>query len=149
MMRLVTITNQFIDKYGTQDKEFMFKHGRPCIIVIKLKFRGKRRDFAVPFRSNISPNVPKWQYFALPPRPSTKPYHRHGIHYIKMFPIAKKYKQRFRIDNNPYYQNIQNIINTHEKEITHNCQKYLNQYEDNGRPKYAVDLDFMIDLLNS
>lgn len=58
-------------------------------MVVRLRFRGKRRDFAVPLRSNIAPNVPKDQYFALPPRPTTRPGCRHGIHYIKMFPITK------------------------------------------------------------
>ena len=52
------------------DRELMLKHNRPCIVVVRLRFRGKRRDFAVPLRSNIAPNVPKNQYFALPPRPS-------------------------------------------------------------------------------
>ena len=32
----------------------MQKRGRPCLLVVRLKFRGKRRDFAVPFRSNIA-----------------------------------------------------------------------------------------------
>lgn len=55
------------------DRELMLKHNRPCIVVVRLRFRGKRRDFAVPLRSNIAPNVPKDQYFALPPRPTTPP----------------------------------------------------------------------------
>ena len=67
------------------DRELMLKHNRSCIVVVRLRFRGKRRDFAVPLRSNIAPNVPKDQYFALPPRPMTPPGCRHGIHYIKMF----------------------------------------------------------------
>lgn len=71
------------------DRELMLKHNRPCIVVVRLRFRGKRRDFAVPLRSNIAPNVPKDQYFALPPRPTTRPNCRHGIHYIKMFPITR------------------------------------------------------------
>lgn len=131
-MKIVTISDNYIKDIGTADNEFMFKHGRPCIVVIKLKFRGKRQDFAVPFRSNISPLAPKWQYFTLPPRPTTKPYHRHGIHYIKMFPISKVYQQRFRIEENEYYQNIQNILNKHEKQIISDCQKYLDKYENEG-----------------
>lgn len=55
------------------DRELMLKHNRPCIVVVRLHFRGKRRDFVVPLRSNIAPNVPKDQYFALPPRPTTRP----------------------------------------------------------------------------
>ena len=105
-MRIVSISDDFIEEYGVNDREFMFKHGRPCIVVVRLRFRGKRRDFAVPFRSNISPNVPKDQYFALPPRSQTKPRHRHGIHFIKMFPIEKRFQRRFRTEGNPYYETV-------------------------------------------
>lgn|GEM_PF-172722 len=79
------------------NRELMLKRDRPCIVVVRLRFHGKRRDFAVPLRSNIAPNVPKDQYFALPPRPTTRPGCRHGIHYIKMFPITKAYQRRYCI----------------------------------------------------
>lgn len=85
-MKIVSISQDFFDLVDG-DRELMLKHNRPCIVVVRLRFRGKRRDFAVPLRSNIAPNVPKDQYFALPPRPTTRPGCRHGIHYIKMFPI--------------------------------------------------------------
>lgn len=55
------------------DRELMLKHDRPCIVVVRLRFRGKRRDFAVPLRSNIAPNVPKDQYFAFHPAPRRAP----------------------------------------------------------------------------
>lgn len=84
-MKIVSISQDFFDLVEG-DRELMLKHNRPCIVVVRLRFRGKRRDFAVPLRSNIAPNVPKDQYFALPPRPTTRPGCRHGIHYIKMFP---------------------------------------------------------------
>ena len=86
-MKIVSISQDFFDLVEG-DRELMLKHNRPCIVVARLRFRGKRRDFAVPLRSNIAPNVPKDQYFALPPRPTTRPRCRHGIHYIKMFPIT-------------------------------------------------------------
>lgn len=94
-MKIVSISQDFFDLVEG-DREPMLKHNRPCIVVVRLRFRGKRRDFAVPLRSNIAPNVPKDQYFALPPRPTTRPGCRHGIHYIKMFPITKAYQRRFR-----------------------------------------------------
>ncbi len=125
----------------------MLKHGRPCIVVLRLSFRGKKRDFAVPFRSNISPNVPKDQYFALPPRPTTRPKHRHGIHYIKMFPITKRYQMRFRTEGNAYYETIQRILDENTREIVSACQNYLARYEQFGRSKYAVDIDRIIELM--
>lgn len=66
-MKIVSISQDFFDLVEG-DRELMLKHNRPCIVVVRLRFHGKRRDFAVPLRSNIAPNVPKDQYFALPPR---------------------------------------------------------------------------------
>ena len=71
-MKIVSISQDFFDLVEG-DRELMLKHNRPCIVVVRLRFRGKRRDFAVPLRSNIAPNAPKDQYFALPPRPTTRP----------------------------------------------------------------------------
>ena len=109
-MKVVSVSSDYFEEIAAGDREFMLKHGRPCALVVRLKFRGKRRDFAVPLRSNIAPNVPKWQYFPLPPRPATKPHHRHGLHYIKMFPIEKKYQRRFRMEGNAYYEKVQTIL---------------------------------------
>lgn len=120
------------------DRELMLKHNRPCIVVVRLLFRGKRRDFAVPLRSNIAPNVPKDQYFALPPRPTTRPGCRHGIHYIKMFPITKAYQRRFRIEGSTYYETLQRIIDGNTKRIVSECQAYLDRYEREGRTRFAA-----------
>lgn len=146
-MRIVSIADEYFEHFGKGDREFMSKRGRPCIVVVRLRFRGKRRDFAVPFRSNIAPNVPKDQYFPLPPRSTTKPRHRHGIHYIKMFPIEKRFQRRFRTEGNPYYETIQRILDANSRRIVNDCQRYLDRYEKQGRPKYAVDIDRLIRLL--
>ncbi len=148
-MKIVSISDDHFEKFAGGDREFMQKHGRPCLIVLRLSFRGRKLDFAVPFRSNIAPNVPKDQYFALPPRPTTQPRHRHGIHYIKMFPISKRYQVRFRTKGNPYYEAITRIIDTHEHEIVSECQAYLNKYESEGRPRYAVDIDRIVSLMEA
>lgn len=92
--------------------------------------------------------MPKDQYFPLPPRAATKPRHRHGIHYIKMFPIEKRFQRRFRTEGNPYYETIQRILDENSRKIVSDCQRYLDLYEKQGRPKYAVDIDRLIDLLD-
>lgn len=145
-MKIVSISEEFYELVKG-DRELMLKHNRPCIIVLRLQFRGRNRDFAVPLRSNISPNVPKDQYFALPPRPSTKPGHRHGIHYIKMFPIEKKYQRRFRTKGSTYYETLQTIVDSNTKRIVAECQDYLRRYENEGRPRYGVDIDRIINIL--
>lgn len=148
-MRIVSISDEYFEKYAHGDREFMQKHGRPCLVVVRLTFRGRKRDFAVPFRSNIAPNVPKDQYFALPPRPTTRPHHRHGIHYIKMFPITKRFQVRFRTEGNPYYESVVRIIDSHEREIVDSCQAYLDHYETEGRPRFAVDIDRVLALMDA
>ena len=145
-MRIVSIAQDFFDLVEG-DRELMLKRGRPCVVVLKLRFRGVRRDFAVPLRSNIAPNVPKDQYFPLPPRPTMRPGHRHGIHYIKMFPISKIYQRRFRTEGSPYYEMLQRIIDSNAKRIVGECQAYLDRYEQQGKPCYAVDIDRIIKLL--
>lgn len=130
-MKIVSISQDFFDLVEG-DRELMLKHNRPCIVVVRLRFRGKRRDFAVPLRSNIAPNVPKDQYFALPPRPTTRPGCRHGIHYIKMFPITKAYQRRFRTEGSAYYVTLQRIIDGNTKRIVSECQAYLDLYEREG-----------------
>ena len=146
-MKIISVSDEYLEKCANEDCEFMHKRGRPCLLVLKLLFRGKRRDFAVPFRSNIAPNVPKDQYFALPPRPTTRPKHRHGIHYIKMFPIKKRYQQKFRTEGNVYYEKVQAIIDRNTKSIVGACQAYLERYEREGRPRYAVDIDRLIETM--
>lgn len=86
-----------------------------CVLIIQLKYRGKRQDFIIPMRSNISANAPKSQYFPLPPNATTKPGNRHGVHYIKLFPIDKKYIQKYRIDNNSFLIQIKNILDKNER----------------------------------
>lgn len=46
-MRIVSITRDYFEKYAKGDREFMLKHGRPCLIVLRLSFRGRKLDFAV------------------------------------------------------------------------------------------------------
>lgn len=145
-MKIVSIADEFFELCGN-DEELMAKQGRPCVLVIRLRYKGRRYDFAVPFRSNIAPNVPKDQYFALPPRPSTKPRRRHGIHFIKMFPISRRFVRRFRTAGNPYYESIQRIIDRNARAIVTRCQAYLDHYEREGRPRFAVDIDRVIERL--
>ena len=96
-MKLVTINNSLLLKYH-EDPEVLQKSTRPYVLVIRLKYRNTNYDFAIPIRSNIPASAPKNQYFALPPRPQTRPNNRHGLHYIKMFPVTKQYLIRYRAD---------------------------------------------------
>lgn len=144
-MKLVTLKKQDLAKY-TADPEMLQKAGRPCVLVIRLKYKGKRIDFAVPIRSNISPSAPKDQYFPLPPNSKTKAKHRHGIHYIKMFPIDRSIAVRYRYQGNPSATLLKSVVDANEKQIIKECQDYLTNYEKGIRPVYSTDIDLLLTL---
>lgn len=146
-MKLVTIDNALLLKYNG-DNEVLQKSTRPYVLVIRLKYKGNRYDFAVPIRSNIPAAAPKNQYFALPPRPQTKPRNRHGLHYIKMFPVTKQYLVRYRTEGNAFATLIQAIIDRNSKQIVEECQKYLELYSQGIHPDYSTDIDFLLQKLN-
>ena len=118
------------------------------MLVIRLKYKDINYDFAVPIRSNIPASAPKDQYFALPPRPQTRPKNPHGLHYIKMFPVTKQYLIRYRIEGNNFATLIQNVINKNSKQIVDECQRYLDLYGQDIKPAYSTDIDYLIERLN-
>lgn len=146
-MKFVTVKESFF-KLCSDDKELLQKgNQRPHVLLVKLKYKGHNKSFAVPLRSNIPPNVPKSQYFPLPPRKTTKPRHRHGLHYIKMFPVSSQYLDKFLVGKQPEYLLYQGIIDKNIKRIVNECQSYLTQYEKGQRPRYSVDIDKVLEKL--
>lgn len=145
-MKLVSVDGALLDKYCA-DKEVLQKPGRPYVLVIRLMYKGQHHNFAVPIRSNIPASAPKSQYFPLPPRPTTRPKNRHGLHYIKMFPISKAHIRRYRIEGNDFATLIHNIIDKNSKQIIAECQAYLNKYENGIRYEYATDIDLLLSIL--
>ena len=149
-MMLVKVAESFYQeckKRGT-DKELLFnKGGRPCVLIVKLKYKGQNHKFVVPLRSNIASITPKEQYFPLPPNSATKAGKRHGVHYIKLFPIDDKYIQKYRIENNVYMQNIKSILDKSKKDIITACQKYLYEYEQGNKNPMTPDIDGILEWL--
>ena len=147
-MKIVTINKALLTEFQ-KDPEVLQKTSRPCVLIIRLKYKGINRMFAIPMRSNISANTPKDQYFALPTRSTTRPGNHHGLHYIKMFPVTKKYLVRYRTQGNAYATTIQTIIDKNEKRIVTECQEYLNKYSTGIKIPYSTDIDFLISILDS
>lgn len=145
-MKLVAIDTTLFDKYKN-DPEILMKSKRPYVLVIRLKYKEKYYDFAVPIRSNISASVPKNQYFALPPRSTTRPKNRHGLHYIKMFPVTKQYLRRYRTEGNEFAILIQNFIDKNKKTIVNDCQAYLDAYAKGYHPPFSTDIDYLLSQL--
>ncbi len=142
-MKLVTINAALLNKFKN-DPEVLYKGKRPYVLVLRLKYKGKQHHFAVPIRSNIPATTPKDQYFTLPPRPTTKPKNRHGLHYIKMFPVSKTYLIRYRTQGNTFATLIQTIIDNNSKQIIQECQNYLTAYENGIKPQYSTNIDYLL-----
>ncbi len=142
-MRLITINGSCLKLYRI-DPEMLHDAKRPAALIVQLKYNGHRYDFAVPLRSNISPSAPKSQYFPLPPRPTTKTKHRHGIHYIKMFPIKKSFTSRYRTEGDMFATIIKSIVDQNEKQIVRDCQTYLSNYEKGIKPPYSTNIDLLL-----
>ena len=146
-MKFITVSQDYFTLCGS-DPEILHKgHRRPHVLLIALKYKGKNLTFAVPLRSNIPPSAPKWQYFALPPRATTRENHRHGLHYTKMLPITKQYQEKFWVGKDPSYKLFQQIIDENERRIVSECQSYLERYESGDHPKYSVDIDAALNKL--
>lgn len=145
-MKIVSIHSKLLDMYK-KDPEILIKTGRPCVLIIRLNYMGKKYDFAVPFRSNIPSGAPKSQFFPLPPRPSTKPHNRHGLHYIKMFPVAKNYLVKYRTNGNASATLYKSIICKNAKQIVTQCQAYLDDYANGVRPQYSTNIDYLLSVL--
>lgn len=147
-MRLITIDKSSLKNY-TKDPEMLQDSERPSALVIQLKYKGRRYDFAVPLRSNISGSVPKEYYYPLPPRNTTRPGNHHGIHYIKMFPIKRAWIHPFHTENNMFASIIKAFIDKNEKQIVKDCQMYLQKYEAGDIPEYATDIDLLLEIMMS
>ncbi len=146
-MKLVTVSEELLKKYREQDSEVLQENDRPYMLLVKLKYHGKRVDFAIPLRSNIPPGAPRKQYFPLPNRSTTREYCHHGIHYIKMIPIKKQYIQRFHTDGDIFSTLIAAYIEKHEKDVVKQCQAYLDAYQAFERQEFCTDIDRLLEIM--
>lgn len=149
-MKLVTVGKDFFlecQKHGTEKELLYDKRGRPCVLIVNLIYREQRQTFVVPLRSNISANTPKDQYFPLPPNAATQSGRRHGLHYIKLFPMDKKYVYPYKISQSPYLIMIKNILDKNEKQIVNDCQNYLRKYERGQGSEMTPDIDGILSWL--
>lgn len=147
-MKITSINDSFFTLCSFDIQLLQNRNRRPYVLILRLKYKGKRQDFAIPFRSNIPSHTHKDLYFSLPPRSTTKQGHSHGLHYIKMFPITKGYLEKYHIGSTPYDQMLHKLINEKTKQIVSEAQRYLERYEQGNRPKYCVDIDKILSALN-
>jgi hypothetical protein len=152
-MRLVALKNDYSSIFDFPT-EIMSKdkdgNDRPFLIVVSLKYKDKRQNFGLPFRSNIQVNKNTiGTYFPLPNRPTTKPGHAHGLHYIKIFPINARYYQKYTMKESTYNTMLMEYIENNISKIVEEAQNYLVTYEQGERPNFCTDIDKMIEAINN
>lgn len=145
-MQIVKIKPNLIQKFS-QDLQMLRKENRPCVLVLRLNYKNSIYSFAVPIRSIIPAASPKSEYFPLPTRYTTKDRNRHGLHYIKMFPIDKPYYDKYRTENNLAASLMKTTIENHRRRIIAECQNYLDSYSAGNCPVFATNLDLLLCLL--
>lgn len=150
-MRLVKVKKTFFtlcEKENVHNQLMRTKSGRPGVLIVKMSYRGVMRNFVVPLRSNIPGKAEEWEFKKLPPNKDTKPGFRHGVHYIKLFPITKDYIDKYNIDNSKYLLTVNTILDNSTKEIVDACQAYLKKYERGEKHKFSPDIDGIIRVLD-
>ncbi|MEG0092664.1 MAG: hypothetical protein RR945_01275 [Erysipelotrichaceae bacterium] len=149
-IKVVTIRQSFYKLFSEED-EIMQKIGqeakeRPCLILVKMKYKGIKYTFAIPFRSNIG-NAPKETYFPLPNRTTTRDGRKHGLHYSKMFPIIENYLMRYEMGGDFQEELVLAHIEKNIKQIFTEASDYLKKYEEGRRELFCVDIDSVLDEL--
>lgn len=150
-IEIVSIKQDFFDLCNF-DNELLHNDNskRPYLIILKLNYKAKKIQFALPFRSNINKFEPKINYYPLPTNTKTRDEHYHGLHFIKMFPVTNDFKLKFNITNNPYFNDV--VYKKIEKDfkiIIAMAQNYLNEYEKGNKPLYCVNIDEIIKVLKN
>lgn len=150
-IKVVTIRQSFY-KLFSEDNEIMQKIGqetkeRPCLILMKLNYKGNLHTFAIPFRSNIG-NAPKGTYFPLPKRAATKNGKKHGLHYTKMFPIIEKYITSYKMGGDILEELVMAYIEKNIKQIFNEVSQYLRRYENGQHELYCVNVDDVLSKLS-
>lgn len=153
-MRLVKVRKEFFELCRSSGADphnqlLQNKDGRPCVLIVRLRYKGKNQSFVVPLKSNITPNTDRKTFFALPPNNKTHEGNFRGIYYIKLFPIKKRYILPYFIDGDQHMTLVQNIIDDYnnESEIIQACQDYLNDYEQGKRHPYTPEIDLILEQL--
>ena len=151
-MKLVKVKPEYYKLLKTKqvDREIMENEtGRPCVLLVDLIYKGRKREFVVPLRSNISPTATKQQYLPLPPNSHTKPHHHHGVHYVKLFPIVNTYIDRYKISDNSFLVMLKNILDKKESEIISACKYYLKEYGNGNKHPMTPQIDQILNILDA
>lgn len=145
-MKICSIKKEFYDMFD-DNIELEKNDKRPCLIIIKLKYKNKDVDFAIPFRSNIYGGAKRKEYFPLPPRHTTKQGKKHGLHYTKMFPIKKEYFLKYYSIEDKDNKNDMIKIQKNLSKIVNEAQEYIKDYESGIRYDYCTNIEIIFNTI--
>lgn len=132
-IKIVTIHDSFFKLVKDTEPELLQirkeMQRRPCLVLLKIKYKGKNYTFALPMRSNISKLTPN--------RKSTK-----------AFPIDPKYLISYKMDGDFFGEYILAYIEKNIDTIVKEFKNYLLDYEKGQYYKYHVDIDHLILMQN-
>lgn len=147
-MRIVKINTKVLDRFVNVDPEVMIKNNRPYVLIIRLKYKGLRYDFAVPLRTNLVPTISEEFYFELPPSYRTRPGHIRAIQFNKMFPVHRRFTMPYYFGKNKDMKETAQIIKAADKEVIEKGQNYLKNYEEGNIPIFSTDIDLLLETLD-
>lgn len=117
---------------------------RPYVVLLELRYKGKKQSFAIPFRSNIAGNLPKHTYFTLPRRHTTRECNKHGLHYIKLVPANNKLLENVQLyDNSKLYLEI---IEKNIDKIKSSVQEIIDNYENGQIELFSTNINLLLDV---
>lgn len=146
-IKIVSLKDSFFDlfKDGSDNEILQINpehHKRPCLVLIKTKYKDRNYTFALPFRSNISKSAPKHTYHQLITNFKTEKKNRHGLHYIKALPVdSTKYFNAYIPENNLKDKLVMAQVEKELPDIIKEFNAYLRNYEAGVREKFCVDID--------
>lgn len=147
-MKLKRIKEDYYQKIIRVDFEVLHnKGGRPYVIIMKLNYKGTLQNFAIPLRSNISVSAPRYTFFSLPKRSTTKDDHVHGLHYIKLVLIDNRFLENVEMSDT--YKLYLEIIRKNKERIRNEVPVILEQYGKGIIAKYSTNLDGLIEVCRS
>lgn len=143
-MRIVAINNTYFNKCTKPNELLINTNRRAHVVILNLKYKGIKYNFAIPFRSNISGNVEPNLFFSLPPTSNTRKGNKHGLHFTKMFPIENKYFGKFHIEKDSSFDLNSKVIDKNLKELISETQNYLDRLTSGECITYSVNIDQLI-----
>jgi len=139
-MKFVRVDRKYIaEVYGKIDKEIMINHKETGVekdrlnaLLVRIKYDGKNRDFAIPLSHAIKTNKNhKQTYYALDKR-DVENKTVGGLYFKKCLPVNKNLYTETLITKEPFLS-IYKLVQEKESDIIKRFRTYLDEYQSKQR----------------